>query len=552
MAPVTVIDTIAPKNNANFSVAEDTYLKGGWRVAADLTARDAIPPLRRKEGMRCYILSDGKQYYLDGGIDNANWVEVTDGGGSTPMQILNFLRTQEPFGLLVDYATGTSPATDTIVHTQAEATALGTLKYIQDAFRVLPPYRDHSIDIQLAAGNQYAPSNNAGAFLVVPPITHSPKLVVDPWIADLPEVVIAGRNSVLYTGIAGTSAADATNRRYKFTRSAGTWTVDELKDKFIAIESGAGAGNTITCMGNSTTEAYFILGVPLGACTIGAYDLLTTLICDTDGGDAVSYGILAESYDGVISPLKIIFCNVGNSSTHWMGDQVTKGFIRYHFCNFTGLAGIVMAGNTDSFYQLWHCIFQLTASDYGAIYATGRGPSILLRDILFYGDNALGFIYANRGAKIAHVEALRFMPDAAYNKAVINLSEGVEAFGFAYGYVDVFGAAPNAIGLYLSGMKCGIYGAACFCFNNVATAISLLKSEISFDAAFPAPVSGTNGTGWKLQASTVRALNPATIAATVPVSMYATGTPETFAYTALAAIGDQVISSVGESLHRIG
>jgi len=50
-------------------------------VVADLTARDAIPALRRYEGLICYVESEETNYQLVGGIDDINWVELSGGGG---------------------------------------------------------------------------------------------------------------------------------------------------------------------------------------------------------------------------------------------------------------------------------------------------------------------------------------------------------------------------------------------------------------------------------------------------------------------------------------
>lgn len=48
---------------------------------ADLTARDAIPAGVRYEGMFTYVVSEGLNYQLIGGIDNANWEDFGSGGG---------------------------------------------------------------------------------------------------------------------------------------------------------------------------------------------------------------------------------------------------------------------------------------------------------------------------------------------------------------------------------------------------------------------------------------------------------------------------------------
>lgn len=79
---IQLIASIVPKNDAAFATHEDTYVKGGWRAVADLTARDAIPAERRTQGMRVKVLSNDKLYDLFGGILNANWREVVGGAGT--------------------------------------------------------------------------------------------------------------------------------------------------------------------------------------------------------------------------------------------------------------------------------------------------------------------------------------------------------------------------------------------------------------------------------------------------------------------------------------
>lgn len=42
-------------------------------VVADLTARDAIPAVKRYEGMKVWVSAEGREYRLVGGIENTNW-----------------------------------------------------------------------------------------------------------------------------------------------------------------------------------------------------------------------------------------------------------------------------------------------------------------------------------------------------------------------------------------------------------------------------------------------------------------------------------------------
>jgi hypothetical protein len=86
---VLVSGQIAPSHeNDLYPTHEDIFGKGGYSVVNDIADRDAISDERRKEGMAVYVKEvDGKDetvakvYVLQGGIENANWVEWPFGGG---------------------------------------------------------------------------------------------------------------------------------------------------------------------------------------------------------------------------------------------------------------------------------------------------------------------------------------------------------------------------------------------------------------------------------------------------------------------------------------
>jgi hypothetical protein len=80
---VPITGFIAPTDtNDIFATQDETYNRGGFRTVADLTARDAITPDRRLEGMLVRVLSNAKFYTLSGGITNSNWVEEAFSGGT--------------------------------------------------------------------------------------------------------------------------------------------------------------------------------------------------------------------------------------------------------------------------------------------------------------------------------------------------------------------------------------------------------------------------------------------------------------------------------------
>lgn len=91
-------------------------------VVADLTARDAINALQRYEGMIVYVVAEGTNFQLVGGILDANWTELSGGGGGI-----------SPDGLRIISASGTVTADDNaIVITGASANVVVTLPPLSD------------------------------------------------------------------------------------------------------------------------------------------------------------------------------------------------------------------------------------------------------------------------------------------------------------------------------------------------------------------------------------------------------------------------------------
>lgn len=73
---IDLISDIRPKNDADHGVVQDQYLVGGFRRVQDQTERNAIPTLRREEGMFVYVIDDDQLWKLVGGILNSNWALV--------------------------------------------------------------------------------------------------------------------------------------------------------------------------------------------------------------------------------------------------------------------------------------------------------------------------------------------------------------------------------------------------------------------------------------------------------------------------------------------
>ena len=68
--------------SSNFDLSAQLPLDAR-QVKATTVARDAIPAVERYDGLIVYVLADSKNYQLQGGIDNADWVDISSSGGSS-------------------------------------------------------------------------------------------------------------------------------------------------------------------------------------------------------------------------------------------------------------------------------------------------------------------------------------------------------------------------------------------------------------------------------------------------------------------------------------
>ena len=97
-SPTATSDTY-PVTDTQFS------LGGPWQVA-DTTARDAIPAQRRRAGSIATTLSDYHQWQLQGGITNADWVDITSGGGpvTITVELGDTFATNQPYQIVAGLA----------------------------------------------------------------------------------------------------------------------------------------------------------------------------------------------------------------------------------------------------------------------------------------------------------------------------------------------------------------------------------------------------------------------------------------------------------------
>src|SRR5690349_1263328 len=79
---------LVPTGGGPWETHDAQYGKGGFRAVLDNTARDAIPALRRSEGMQVYVIATGNTYRMGAGLTNGDWIlqsagAITAGNGLT-------------------------------------------------------------------------------------------------------------------------------------------------------------------------------------------------------------------------------------------------------------------------------------------------------------------------------------------------------------------------------------------------------------------------------------------------------------------------------------
>jgi hypothetical protein len=119
--PIFLIDEIQPKNAGDFPMVQDVYLKGGYRVVADTTERDAITDQRKTVGMVAHVVSDGEDYRWNGTIwdlviysSAVNWGDI-EGLLSDQTDLQDALDLKADASDLDDLVVGPASATDNAI-----------------------------------------------------------------------------------------------------------------------------------------------------------------------------------------------------------------------------------------------------------------------------------------------------------------------------------------------------------------------------------------------------------------------------------------------------
>jgi hypothetical protein len=80
--PINIASYLLPRAGNSYALLEDTYLKGGFRIVADLAARDAIDATARKAGMYVVTNVDNVMYRLN--PDLTTWATASVQGPQGP------------------------------------------------------------------------------------------------------------------------------------------------------------------------------------------------------------------------------------------------------------------------------------------------------------------------------------------------------------------------------------------------------------------------------------------------------------------------------------
>jgi hypothetical protein len=294
--PVTVIDRIVPKNNGSFPVVGDEHFLGGFRVVADVAARDAITSQRRTIGMWVKTRNDSKMWTLVGGTGNANWQQVAfssegdntwsgdqtfEGGigfrGLAPIASEKILgaELQDEIVLAVSSTGNDSDSTrpERIVEGDWSAKPFATIQAAIDALPLLGrTAAEYPALVRIVVG--------AGTFA---------GFIIRASVCDV-QINGTRQTATLASGASSGTATSAGTRTITMTGAG--WTVDDLKGRYVRVTAGPGAGQIVVIMKN-TTDTLTVATLPtpaFGSGSVFTIEDLATVIntADPARGGAVS------------------------------------------------------------------------------------------------------------------------------------------------------------------------------------------------------------------------------------------------------------------------
>jgi hypothetical protein len=196
--------------------------------------------------------------------------------------------------MVVDPVAGVTPPAGTIVTTQAEYDVLGSaLRYAQDALDILPPVLGDYVKVRLMAGEHWADVTtqcclySAGRMF---DLGGKSRIVTDPVLGSI------GRSRILFygdTSIYTASQAGTYTAPRSISCPTGTWSVNELQNKWVYFLTGTLAGSRLPIRNNTATTIELAATISSGSGTFEIRQMDSYLVPTTTGTNTVNTLILS-------------------------------------------------------------------------------------------------------------------------------------------------------------------------------------------------------------------------------------------------------------------
>jgi hypothetical protein len=483
----------------------------------------------------------------------------SDGYTLSEIASRDFITTRGSIQMIIDPTNGQSPPSGTVVTVQPEYNALGyDLKYLQDAFDILPYFVEHNIRIMMKSGTHLAKPNSGRwwsgvfeGFVYVPPIRASVKKAYFDYNPEPPASFYAGID--IYgegeTEIESSQSGTIYYNEHRITRDSGTWTVDEHKGRFVEILTGVTAGEKYIIVGNSTTELEIgdLCRESTGAVTFKIIENDTTCLSSLNGATGIQVGMIAE---GDVSEVPISFKNLnfGNSTVNFGSMVIGTHSIAFDRCNILSSGYIYVGssrGKPKSYLETIDSVIEFTAESLG-IYVE-RGGHLWENASYIRGkaeDSINGaLIHAELGG-VLDLNSTVIEPDNSYTRSCIRIYGG----GVRVDHKMRIYGNGSCTGIWMRDTThpCSfedLQGVITDC----AIAVHLYSvGRININTNFYDGSTG-NTIGWKLENGSQLVINnPQEIEATTDLDIDG----DTGSYSLLSNIGDMVIGQYGSSILR--
>lgn len=347
----------------------------------------------------------------------------------------------------VDFSTGVSPPDGTVVVSQADFDALGApLKYLQDVERIRPQFLRHRLFVDLAAGIHYRRPGTepyyGGVTLAMSDLLAGPNAVhLDPTDLPLatPGILFRGAQTVLDASISVTIASSSTGTT--ITRSSGTWTPDQYKNKTVEVLSGAGSGAKVKIISHTATVltcAGLISGS--GAAVINIYEPASKVEAREDGGAFGFYTLKMGLFRGANLPIyfeDIQFSDSTNPAYMLLGANSL----------FVGcdIFGPVLANQDGAFLSLNSCYVDIPSALFNGIIIDTQGTMVGTIVNGAAGDNNLIWLFP--GGNLG-IEGCYFEPSASYAGDVIFGHHAVN-LDFSQQRTTIQGISQNCVAIHV-------------------------------------------------------------------------------------------------------